>query len=103
MTADDRPVSGGSGGPQPEDAIGGGGGAGFEAVLAAAAYRGISRVLPSPDLARMAWALARDPRVPARHLMDLAVGWARSAWARPPAARRSIVASATARGPRTHG
>ena len=40
-------------------------GAGFEAVLAAAAYDGIGGLAPSGDLRRLAWAVLRNPVPPA--------------------------------------
>ena len=49
-----------------------GAGAGFEAVLAAAAYQGIEGLAPPPELRRLAGAVLRNPVPPGRSLVDLA-------------------------------
>ena len=61
-----------------------GAGAGFEAVLAAAAYDGIGVLAPSADLSRLARAVLRNPVPPARSLAGLAlrlgaIGWGSAA------------------------
>ena len=50
-----------------------GAGAGFEAVLAAAAYDGIGALAPPADLSRLAGAVLRNPVPPARSLAGLAL------------------------------
>ena len=61
-----------------------GAGAGFEAVLAAAAYDGIGGLAPPADLSRLARAVLRNPVRPARSLAGLAlrlgaIGWGSAA------------------------
>ena len=61
-----------------------GAGAGFEAVLAAAAYDGIGALAPPADLSRLARAVLRNPVPPARSLAGLAlrlgaIGWGSAA------------------------